>query len=479
MPVERISTGVRGLDEILRGGLLPQRSYLVCGGPGTGKTILGLHFLKAGVETGEKVLLVTMEQPAESIKEDARRLGLDLQGVEVLDISPDAEFFARVQTYDLFLAADMERHPITAAIVEKVRGLKPRRVFVDPMTQFRYLSPDPYQYRRQVLSFLRFLTGEGATVMFTSEACPEAPDDDLKFLSDGVIELWYEREERSLRVLKFRGSSFLPGFHSMEIVPGGIEVYPNIVPPEGLLEIIGEVVPSGIPELDGMLGGGIERGTVTVIAGPPGVGKTTLGLRFLFEAAQRGEKSALYCFEEEVPLLLRRAEGVGMPLKGFLEEGLIRIMKVEPLRYSWARFSHLVRKDVLERGIALLMIDSVRGLRLSLKGKDLVARLHALAKSLQAQGLAVILLDESRKVVGDFEVTEAGLSYLADNILFLKYFEAKGKLRKAIGVLKRRVGNFDKALHEFEITEEGIKIGGPLVGFRGILTGEPILPDGL
>ncbi|HOM28120.1 MAG TPA: ATPase domain-containing protein [Deltaproteobacteria bacterium] len=473
MENDRVSTGISGLDEILDGGLIPGRTYLVRGGPGTGKTTLGLHFLVSGKAKGDKALFISLGEPESSVRRNAERQGLDLGGVSFLDLSPTPAFFAEVETYDIFSPAEVEREPITRRIVEEVENLKPSRVFIDSMTQFRYLAADPFQYRKQVLSFLRFLVERNATVLFASESSSEAPDDDLQFVCDGVIRLNDAPEGRSLSVSKFRGSSFLGGRHAMVLGGRGMEVFPRLVPEAYRKEFARETIPSGIPELDELLHGGLERGTVTLLTGPSGVGKSTLGMAFMKEAAGRGERSVMYTFEEEVELLLARCEAVNIPAYIMVERGTLAVEKIEPLRYSPEEFACAVRREVEGKGSRIVMLDSVSGYRLSLRGEDMTGHLHALCTYLKNMGVTVLLVNEVEHITGEFRATEVGISYLADNIVFLRYLEMQGELHKAIGVLKKRLSDFERTLREFQITRYGLKVGKPLVGLRGILTGTP------
>ncbi len=472
-PQSRISSGVPGLDEVLHGGFIPGRAYLVRGGPGTGKTTLGLHFLTAGAAAGEPSLFITLGEPAEQVRQNAEKLGFDLKNVHFLDLTPSPQFFAEVETYDIFSPAEVERVPTTQKIIAEVEKIAPRRVFLDAMTQFRYLASDSFQFRQQVLSFLRFLIDHGATVLFTSESSPEAPDDDLQFMADGVLHLFFAPEGRTLSVTKLRGSNFRAGNHNFTLGSGGMRVYPRLVPEAAYRPFSAETISSGVPELDELLGGGIERGTVTIFTGPSGVGKTTLGMQFMKEAAGRGERSVVYTFEEEVEIILRRCEAVNIPARVMIENGNLSIVKVEPLQYTPGEFAQLVRRDVEEKGTRLVMLDSVAGFNLSLRGQNLIAELHAIAKYLQNQGVAVFLVTEVAEITGDFRATDANISYLGDNIVFLRYLEIHGEMRKAIGVLKKRLSNFERTLREIEITRYGVKVGRPLTNLRGILSGTP------
>ncbi len=470
--VERLSTGVPGLDEILVGGLIRRCAYLLKGGPGCGKTTIGLHFLSTGRKNGESVLYISLSEPEAQIRLNAARLGMDLTGVEFLDLSPSPEFFAKVESYDIFSPAEVEREPMTMEIVKAIEKHRPARVFLDSMTQFRYLSTDVYQYRKQATSFLRFLVNKGATVLFTSEGTPDLPDDDLKFMADGVLELTYTPERRTLAISKFRGSSFQPGEHSVRLSEDGMTVYPQILSTRIRWDFVSEPMSSGVPELDELLHGGLERGTVTIITGPTGAGKTTLGLQFIKEASGRGERSVVYTFEEGADTLMNRCSDINIPVRKMVEQGVLSIMQAES-RYTPEEFAHRVRRDVEQHERRIVMIDSVKGYSLCVQGSDFTEHLHKLGMFLKGMGVTLLLINETKSVTGDFQATDGSVSYLADNIVFLRYLELNGELRKAIGVLKKRAGDFEKTMREIAITKYGLKVGGPMTGLRGILSGKP------
>jgi circadian clock protein KaiC len=478
MSINRLPTGISGLNEVLCGGYVPGRAYLVRGGPGTGKTTLGMHFLTSGAANGEPVLFITLAETVAQLQRTAEGLKLDTQGITFLDLSPTSEFFAQVQTYDIFSPAEVEREPTTQRIVEQVETLKPQRIFIDSMTQFRYLATDTFQFRKQVLSFLRFLTEQDITVLFTSEHSAEAPDDDLQFMSDGVLNLNFNEGDRTLGVSKFRGSDFRNGYHSFRLTSQGMQIFPKLLPKVLEQGLTTETISSGIPEVDELLHGGIERSTITILSGPSGVGKSTLGLQFMKEAAGRGERSVIYTFEENKETLLHRAEGVNVPVHAMQDRGTLSIMHIEPLHYTPDEFANLVRQEVEEHQARIVMIDSVSGYQLSVRGEDLTPHLHALCKYLQNIGVAVLLINEVESITGEFRATEIGISYLADTIIFLRYLEIRGELRRVIGVLKKRMSDFEKTLREFQISRYGIKVGSPLKQLRGILTGVPELLEG-
>ena len=475
---ERVGTGIPGLDEILCGGFIPGRSYLVRGGPGTGKTTLGLHFLADGALKGEKTLFISLEESEAQIRTNAKFLGFALSGISFLDLSPTSDFFTEVQTYDIFSPAEVEREPTTQKIIERVEELKPQRVFLDAMTQFRYLSTDPFQFRKQVLSFLRFLLERNATLLFTSQGSEGAPDDDLQFMSDGVIHLEFSAKGRTLCVTKLRGSDFREGSHSIRLSSTGIEVFPRLLPEVNKQNFVPETIASGIPELDELLHGGLERGTVTIISGPSGVGKTTLGCQFMKEAAGRGERSVIYTFEEEIELILARCEAINIPARTMTQRGTLSLVKVEPLQMTPDEFANLVRQEIEAQQTKIVMIDSVSGYKLSLRGEDLLSQLHRLCKYLANMGITVILVHEVEVFAGEFQATAAGITYLSDNFLFMRYMERRiegnVEIRKAIGVLKKRLTDFEKTLREVEITRYGIKVSKPMAGLSAILSATPV-----
>lgn len=472
---DRLLTGIEGLDEVLHGGLLRRRAYLVRGGPGTGKTTVGLHFLTQGVAAGEPTLFINQGEPEEEVRANAASIGLDVTGVRFLDLAPSGTLFAEGQSYDVFHPAEVELEPTTQAIIEAVRQTRPARVFLDVMTQLRYLSLDEIHFRRQALSLLRFFVSAGATVLFVSESRNADGDADLQFMSDGVIHMDNRGGLRTVTVSKFRGSEFAGGSHTLSIDAGGMHVYPRLTPQDHGKPFVAETISSGVPEIDELMAGGIERGTVTIISGPSGVGKTTLGLQFMKEAAGRGERSVIYSFEEGAEALAHRSQLVNIPIAKMVATGTLSLVQVEPLRYTADQFGHMVRDEVERADARIVMIDSISGFGMCMREDNPQTYLHALAKYLRNMGVTTIFINETTNITGDFRATDNEISYLADNIVYLRYIEIRGELRKVMGVLKKRMSDFEKTMREFEITRYGVKVGAALTNMRGILQGTPTL----
>ena len=479
---KRLSTGIAGLDQVLSGGLLPQRSYLVRGVAGTGKTTLGIHFLTAGAARGERTLYITLGQPEDGIRHDAQSFGFNLSGIPILDLSPTPEFFTKVKAYDIFTPADVEREPTTQKVIEQVEKHKPQRVFVDAITQFRHLASDSQQFHKQTLAFLNYLTEKQATVLFTSESSRVTPDDDLQFHSDGIITLGVTEHGRTLKVSKFRGSNCQHGRHALRITDRGLTVYPRLLPEAHRQAFVPEVIPSGIAALDEVLHGGVERGTTTLITGPAGVGKTTMALHFVNEAAKRGEHSVVYVLEEPLSVLTARSEALKIPISAMIKKGALSLFQVEPHRYMPEEFVGIVRQEVEQRQARLVMIDSIAAYRKFLRGDDLMTDLHALSQYLQNMGVKIVLTNEIEQIAGGFQATEYGVSYLAGNVIYLRYMERRTKkgaleIGRCVGVLKKRLTDFEKTVRELEITGEGMKVGEPVLGLQGVLSTMPVVDE--
>lgn len=433
---------------------------------------MGLHFLMEGANNQEQALYITLGESQERIQQNASSIGMDVKKIHFLDLSPGEKYYKEEQNYGVFFSYEVENSPITQKIIEAVETLRPQRVFLDSMTLLQYLIVEPIKFRRQIISFTEFLNNRGVTFLFSSEPSSAASDEELRFIADGVIQLNSESTVNKIEILKFRGSGFKRGAHTYKLTERGMVVYPRLVPEEYKKTHFKEKISSGIPAIDELLDGGVERGTTTIITGPTGVGKTTLGLQFMKEAAGRGEKSIILTFEESVDSLVLRSESINIPVRAMLEKGTLKIISIEPLKYSIDEFNDLLRHEIEQNEFQIVMIDSIAGFKIAVD-LDIQRNLHATTKYLKNMGVSTFLINELENVTGDFKPTEFHFSYLSDNIVFFRYIEFQGELRKAIGVLKKRLSSFERTIREFEISKYGIKVGEPLKNLSGILTGNP------
>lgn len=471
-----LSSGVPALDTILHGGYIVGRLYLVRGQPGTGKTLTGIHFLEEGLNQGETVLFIHGEESEEEILANAAQFGIDLSAVNFLDLGPESDYFTENKSHDLVDPSDVDRDQHTETIHNTIAEINPSRVVIDPITQMRYVEASEYEFRKRILSFMRFLKGRETTVLATTTPTENQQFDvEMQSLADGVIDMERGEGGRRIQIAKHRGYGQADGDHGLEIRSHGLEVYPALIPELRNRAFDPNQISSGIDELDTLVGGGIEEGTVTIISGPTGVGKTTTGMLFLTQAAQQGMPVTLYLFEESEETLTYRLKALGIPFSELREKGMLQVREIEPLSLSAEEFATIVRTDVDENGTELIMIDGIDGYTMSLQGKEeeLVKKLHALTRVLKNRDVSVFVTDEISTITGVTSATSSKISYLGDNILFLSYMEMDGELHKVIGTLKKRTGDFEQTLREFIISDEGIIVGEPLSGVAGILEGSP------
>jgi circadian clock protein KaiC len=399
--------------------------------------------------------------------------------VTVLDLSAEGDrFFSEEESYTVFPSEEVEGGDLLQRIARTIDEEKPERLVIDPLSELRSLLPDDYQFRRNISSLINELKERDVSTLCTTQPTIRDAEQELQFLGDATIEITYTTNHRSLEVTKFRGSSFADGRHTYRIRGGeGGRVYPKLVPGDHERERPRDQLSSGMAELDALLGGGIERGSVTVISGPSGVGKTTLGSVLMKASAEAGNESIGFLFEELQSDYLYRSAQIGLDMTPLLESGGLHIEEIESLSQSPDEFAHRVRTAVEEDGVETVMLDGITGYRLGLRGDDtqseLTRELHALCRYLKRMGVTVFLIEEVDSITGEFSATDEQISYLADNIVFLRYLELDGEIRKAIGVLKKRFGRFEQSLREWSISEDGVAVGPKLTGMRGLLTGTP------
>jgi circadian clock protein KaiC len=478
MPTEpsTVPTGIAGLDHVLAGGLPRNRLYVVEGESGTGKTTVGLQFLLSGSRAGEKGLFLALSETEEELQSVAASHGWSLDGIALREVPSTGEVSPE-ENNTLFHPAEVELGEATKSLFQAVESVQPTRVVIDSLSEFRLLSQSGLRYRRQILALKQFFAGKKCTVLLLNDTVREV-DAHLYSIVHGILTLeqlapLYGAERRRIRVVKLRGVKFRGGYHDMKIETGGVVVYPRMVAAEHPVAFTGEQVSSGIPELDRLTGGGLERGTTTLILGPAGTGKSAIASQYAAASAQRGERVAIFTFDEGTGTLLARSAGLGIPLARQLEAGLIQVKHVDPAEMAPGEFVHFVREAVEERNARVVVIDSLNGYIHAMPEEHALSnQLQELFTYLRQRGVVVILTMAQHGLLGPLE-SPLDVSYLADSILLLRHFEAQGSIRKAISVLKKR-GLHETTLRELSMDGEGLHVGKPLEQFRGILTGVPV-----
>jgi circadian clock protein KaiC len=475
---ETISTGSVGLDEILGGGLDGDRVYLIEGRPGTGKTTLALQFLLEGVRQGERCLCVTLSESERELRSVVTRHGWTLAGIDVFELVPPEASLDPDQELTLFHPAEMELSETTKSILDRVREINPKRVVFDSLSEMRLLSQSSLRYRRQILALKNFFAGRRCTVMLLDDLSSSDHDLQLHSITHGVItleqlSLEYGAERRRLRVVKMRGMKYRGGYHDFTIQTGGLAIYPRLVAAEHHKAFLGEVTSTGSSQLDALLGGGIERGTSMLLIGGAGVGKSSIALTCAMAAAARGERVGVFAFDEGLGTVFARAAGLGMPLQVHVDSGQIRVQQIDPAEMSPGEFAHQIRHGVEHDGYRVVIIDSLNGYMNAMpEERFLVLQMHELLSTLNQLGVITILVLAQHGLMGPMQ-TPLDISYLSDAVLMLRYFEAEGRVRRAISVVKKRSGAHEDAIREFRLTAEGVKVGPPLTEFQGILSGVP------
>lgn len=472
------ATGVEGLDHILCGGFPRNHVYLLQGDPGVGKTTLGLQFLLEGVREGETALYITLSETRDELHAVAESHHWDISGIHIYEQLVGEESLDDDET-TVFYPAEVELGKTIRAFLSEVDRLKPERVVLDSLSEIRLLAQSSLRYRKQILALKQFFAGRNTTVLCLDDRTSDVTDMQLQSVPHGVVELerftpLYGSSRRRLQLVKMRGLAFRDGYHDFNIVTGGIIVYPRLIAAEHRRIIPREQVSSGLPNLDAMLGGGIDRGTSTLIMGPAGAGKSALSTQYAVAAAARGETAAMFIFEESLSSLFNRADSLGMPLHEYVDQGLIKVHQVDPAQLQPGEFAHLVRESVEKDQARVLVIDSLNGyLNAVPEERFLLLHLHELLSYLGQNGVASILVFAQAGLVGPMH-SVIDVSYLADCVILLRYFETRGKIRKALSVVKKRSGKHETSIHDLVLDEgEGIRIGAPLEEFRGVLTGIP------
>jgi len=479
-----LSSGVPGIDDILRGGFPSDCLYLVAGEPGSGKTTLAIQFLLEGVRRKQPCLYVTLSETKREIDKVARSHGWDLSGIEIVELIPSEHNLVKDQQLTVFTHSELELGSTTEAMIAAVEKHKPQRVVLDSLSELRLVAQNALRYRRQILALKQFFSGRDCTVLMLDDCTGESNDGQVESIAHGVISLQqlanqYGAERRRLRVAKMRGVAFRGGFHDFMIRRGGLDVFPRLVAAEHRDEFSDEQLPSGSAALDALLGGGLPIGTSTLLVGPAGTGKSTVAAQFAVAAAGLGLRTAMFVFDENISILCSRSRKLGLPIEPHLQSGLMSVQQVDPAELSPGEFAAIVRRavdgsDGNKHGAAkVIIIDSLNGyLNAMPEEKFLTAQMHEMLSYLGQRGVVTLMTVTQAGMIGNM-LSPVDTTYLADNVILFRYFEARGRIRRAISVVKKRNGKHEPTIRELSVTEKGLQIGDPLENFQGVLTGVP------
>jgi circadian clock protein KaiC len=481
--LEKAPTGIPGLDYLLRGGLPAHRIHLVEGHPGAGKTTVGMQFLREGVQRGESCMYITLSETEDELRANAASHGWDLDGIQIQELQP-AENLRPEEQYTLFHPSEIELGDLSKNVFAAVEKFRPARAVLDSVSDMRLLARDSLRYRRQILGLKQFFVGRGCTLMLLNENGGTDPDPHIQSLSHGVIRLEQQIYDfglvrRRLEVAKLRGVSYVGGFHDFKIQTGGIRVFPRLENRRQIRPLPATTLRSGLKEVDALLDDGVPMGTTTLVLGPSGVGKSTLVGQYLCAAASKGLCAAAFLFDEQRATFISRSDALGMKMSENVKSGKVKLAKIEPGLMSPGEFSHTVRKAVEDDQVRVVLIDSLTGYLTAIPEADAaVVRLHELTSYLASTGVATFLTVAQTGMMGNSMVSPIDVSYIADTIFMMRFFEAEGQVRKALSVVKKRTGKHETSIREVAIDNGRLTVGEPLTQFRGVLTGVPEFTGG-
>jgi circadian clock protein KaiC len=476
---EKANSGIWGLDDVLEGGFSRGHVFLLEGEPGSGKTTIGLQFLLAGALAGERCLYITLSETEKELREGAASHHWDLGSeIKVCELLPPESLLAGEQHQSLLYASDLELGETTKQIFDAVSRENPSRLVIDSLSEIRLLAQSSLRYRRQILTIKHYFARLGITVLLLDDLTADATDKTVHSIAHGVVRLEevapaYGAERRRMRVIKYRGQKYRGGYHDFTITTGGINVFPRLIAAEHRHRFPRMQLSTGIRPFDSLLGGGVESGSSTLILGPAGTGKSLIAISFLMAALARGEKAALFVFDEELGLLFDRMKGLNIDLESARERGQLMIEQIDAAELSPGEFAHRVRRTVDVKGMKTVVIDSLNGYQAAMPEQNsLILHIHELLQYLNRQGAATFMTVAQHGLVGDMQAP-VDITYLADTVILLRYFEARGKVRRAISVIKKRTGRHESTIREYQIDNDGLSLGEPLEAFQGVLRGVP------
>jgi len=475
-------TGIAGLDELLGGGLPANRTYLIEGNPGAGKTTLALQFLLEGIQRGESCVCVTLSETREELSAAAQTHGWSLDKLRIVELVASEDALQTDNQLAMFQPSELELGTTMEAIIKAVEEAKPTRVVIDSLSEFRLLAQNSLRYRRQILALKQFFSGRNCTVLFLDDRTADGSDLQLQSIAHGVVALEqmspeFGGDRRRLRIAKLRGRAYRGGYHDYIIESGGLRVFPSLVAGDHKSEALSGQLSSGIPELDALVGGGFEFGTSILVAGPAGSGKSTLSIQYAHSAAQRGDRVMVLMFDERVDSLLGRCSGIGIELRPYIENGLVTLQQIDPAEVSPGQLSQMIRAAADGKDghppAKVVIIDSLNGyLNAMPEERFLVIQLHDLLTYLGHKGVVTFLIVAQHGLLGAMQ-TPVDTTYLADAVVLLRYFETMGSVKQAISIIKKRGGKHERTIREFRIDAQGLRIGEPLREFQGVLSGTP------
>ncbi len=478
-----LSTGIAGLDDVLNGGFSQGRTFLIEGKPGTGKTTIALEFLRAGAAAGERCLYITLSETEDELRSSAATHGWKLDGVKVFELLPPENLLSVDQQQSLLYSSDLELGETTRRIFEAFESIKPDRVVLDSLSEIRLLAQGSLRYRRQILALKHFFAQRKTTVLLLDDLTSEGNDKTVHSVAHGVILLEelapeYGADRRRLRVMKYRGSRFRGGYHDFVIVTGGVRVFPRLVSSEHRTKFKRDTLKTSSKELNALLGGGVERGSSVLVLGPAGAGKSIIALTFAVSAVRRGERVAMFVFDEELGLLIERAKGLGINLETLQKTGRLRLMQIDAAELTPGEFSSRVREAIETFKAKTIIIDSLNGYQAAMpEERALILHMHELLQFCNRSGATTFLTVAQHGLLGEMKAP-IDLTYLADTVILLRYFEMIGEVRRAISVVKKRTSAHENTIREYTLHSKGISLGDPLTTLHGVLRGTPTFVGG-